>query len=320
VELFTALFTALETIVADVTPRSKRDARLGRGCHPRRLLMAHRKRSSGNGIIAESETSAITGDAISNGVWRFEIGKSPARLADKFHCHWVTRGLDGKLYAETLHERGGAWETAIYRLDDRGAVTTPIASGVDASHGIFLVDAAGAVVYQSGDRLVVDGPNGMTKPFRSAGTLAGGHGTLGSVKAMTWGADGALYASDGNRVLRAGPDGVLKEVAKLEEPVVEKLYAGDGGQAIAWGLAVDERGTIYAAVPAFGKTLKIGRDGKQAVVARSDNGWVAIGVAVSKGTVFLLESKTTARNNFGPRVRVVTAAGTSRLIGQINAD
>jgi hypothetical protein len=274
----------------------------------------------GNGIIAVSETTAITGDAISNGVWRFEIGKTPSRLADKFHCHWVTKGRDGKLYAETLGERGGAWETSIYRLDDRGAVTTPVASKVDAAHGIFLVDGSGAIVYQSGDTLVADLPDGRTTPFRGTGSPAPGAGKLGVVKALSWGPAGSLYASDGDRVLRAGSDGVLKEVAKIDGPVVETLYAGANGKAMAWGLAVDDEGTIYAAVPALGVTLKIRADGKRTTIARSEKGWAAIGVAVSGRAVFLLESKTTERDNYGPRVRRVMPDGASQLLGLINGE
>ena len=274
----------------------------------------------GNGIIATSETTAITGDAISNGLWRFELGKAPARLADKFHCHWVTKGRDGKLYAESLHERGGAWQTSIYRLDDRGAVKAPVASNVDAAHGIFLVDPSGAVVYQSGGKLVIETPGGKPKPFRGMGVLAKGLSKLLGIKALSWGPDGSVYASDGARVLRAGSDGVLKEVAKLDGPIVDKLYTGNSGTPIAWGLAVDDRGTIYAAVPALGKTVRIEPDGHLTVIAGSEDGWRGIGVAVCGNAVFLLESKTTERDNYGPRVRLISADGSSKLIGQINAD
>ena len=121
-------------------------------------------------------------------------------------------------------------------------------------------------------------------------------------------------------MLRAGSDGVLKEVAKLDGPVVEALYASAGGKAMAWGLAVDDQGTVYAAVPALGETLKIGADGKRTTIARSEKGWATVGVAVSGRAVFLLESKTTERNNYGPRVRRVMPGGSPQLLGLINGE
>jgi len=274
----------------------------------------------GSGIVAVSDTAAITGDALTNGIWRFEVGKDPARLAPKFHCHWVTKGRDGHLYAESLGERGGAWETSIYRLDARGAAKTPVASSVDSVHGVFLVDVSGEIVHQAGDKLVVDLPGGGMKPFRGSGRPAEGVRRLSGIKGLAWGPDGSLYASDGDRILRAGSDGVLREVAKLEGKVVDPLYGGVDERAIAWGLAVDDRSAIFAAAPALGKVLRIAVDGKQDVISRSEDGWAAIGVAVSGRAVFLLESKTTERDNFGPRVKLLPPGGPARLVGTINGD
>jgi len=274
----------------------------------------------GNGIVAVSDTAAITGDALTNGIWRFEDGKEPSRLAPEFHCHWVTKGRNGHLYAEALGERGGAWETSVYRLDAHGAPKTSVASTVESVHGVFLVDVSGEVVHQAGDKLVVDLPGGGIKAFRGSGKPAEGLRNLAGIKGMAWGPDGSLYASDRDRILRAGSDGVLREIAKLEGEVVDPLYGGVDEQAIAWGLAVDDRGTIFAAAPALGKVLKIAADGKQHVISRSENGWAAIGVAVSGRAVFLLESKTTEGHNFGPRVRLLPPVGPARLVGAINGE
>jgi hypothetical protein len=67
-------------------------------------------------------------------------------------------------------------------------------------------------------------------------------------------------------------------------------------------------------------TLKVGTDGKRTTIARSDKGWAAIGVAISGRAVFLLECKTTERNNYGPRVRRVMPGGASQLLGVINGE
>ena len=153
-----------------------------------------------------------------------------------------------------------------------------------------------------------------------SGNVAKGGTKLAAVKAMAWGPAGALYASDGTRILRAGSDGVLKEVAKLHGDVIERLYTSADGNALVWGLAVDAGGVVYAAVPAMGKVLRIAADVKQEVIARSEDGWTAIGVAVFGSRVFLLECKTALRSNYGPRVRRLIGDGKSEVLGVVNPE
>ena len=59
----------------------------------------------GGGIIALSENSAIIADPVENFIWLVEKGQDPKRLVSKFHGHWLTRGLDGNVYAEHSRSR-----------------------------------------------------------------------------------------------------------------------------------------------------------------------------------------------------------------------
>ena len=108
------------------------DRRMGRGWIVALLTLpivasAH----PGNGIVALSDRAVITGDALHNAVWRFEKGKVPVKLTGgtRFHCHWVTKGLDGRLYSETLSERSGRWVDTAFRMDSQGANPSEVASG-----------------------------------------------------------------------------------------------------------------------------------------------------------------------------------------------
>ncbi|MBS1713084.1 MAG: hypothetical protein JST30_01970 [Armatimonadetes bacterium] len=270
----------------------------------------------GNGIVALSATSVLTGDALHNGIWRFEAGVKPKKLVDRFHCHWVTKGLDGRLYAETLHESGGAWRSSVHRLKPDGRYDRAVTSSVDALHGVFLVDKEGSLVHQEKGVLVTD-RGGRTSLFRGSGSPEGKLGALGQVRALAWGPDGDLYASDGARILKAGRDGVLRLHAQIGGTVSDKLYADDRGRPNVWSLTVGSDGSLYAAVPSIGRVVRIARDGRQTVVSKSEGGWATTGVACHGKTVFLLESRTVGNSNEGPRVRSVGAGGTVTLVGTV---
>jgi hypothetical protein len=50
----------------------------------------------------------------------------------KFRGHWLTRGLDGNLYAEAFQESGGAWSSAAFRLELPTAKLTEVVTSLIA--------------------------------------------------------------------------------------------------------------------------------------------------------------------------------------------
>lgn len=270
----------------------------------------------GNGIVALSANAVLTGDAVHNGLWRFELGKAPRKLTERlrFHCHWVTKGLDGRLYAETLSKSAARWDDTVYVLDAQGAHPIEVDQGPEGTFGVFAVGRSGEIVRRKGQRIVAR-VKGVEQPFRGSGRVADGSPALGAVKAFAWGPDDDLYLVDGPYVRRIGQDGVVRLVVELKGTVSDRLYAANDGGPMAWGIAIDSKRRIVVALPSNGQVLRIETGGKQTVLARSESGWEAIGVAVHGETVFLLESKTEKNANFGPRVRAIRPDGRIELLG-----
>ncbi len=270
----------------------------------------------GNGIIALSENAVVTGDAVQNGIWRFEKGKPPAKLTGKtpFHCHWMTKGLGGQLYAETLTERGGQWTNTIYRFDSQGEGFTEIARKSGGAFGVFGVGESGQVIYQVRSE-IMSWSGGKSAPFRGSGKVAPGSPALGTVRTYAWGPDGSLFLADGPHVRRIGADGVVRNVATVNGQVTDLLYAARNGGAQVWGLTVDKRSRVFAAVPSNNQVIRIDLDGSRHVVSRGADGWQATGVAVFNDTLFLLESRTQGNTNEGPRVRAIRRDGKIELLG-----
>lgn len=270
----------------------------------------------GNGIVALSATAVLTGDALHNGIWRFEKGKAPVKLTgdQRFHCHWVTKGLDGRFYAETLSERNGAWTDSVFRLDSNGANPSEIAHGNEGAFGVFAVGRSGEIVHQTRSSISA-WLSGRNTPFRSSGLVASGSPALGAVNAFAWAPNDVLYLADGPHIRRIGSDGVVRLVTRIDEKSTHPLYAGQNGSIRIWGLAVSASGNLFVAIPSMGATMRIDKEGRRRIVARGSDGWQATGVAVYGETIFLLESKTQGNRNFGPRVRSIMPDGSSVILG-----
>jgi len=271
----------------------------------------------GNGIVALSENSVLTGDAVHNGLWRFEVGKAPVKLTGvvRFHCHWVTQGRDGKFYAETLSSRGATWTDTVYRVDPNGTNLAEIATGTEGAFGIFAIGSSSEIIHRSGSG-IASRARGSDLAFRGGGKVAEGEPSLGDVRAYAWGPGDLLYLVDGPRVRRIGVDGIVRLVATIGGKVTDPLYAGPSNAPCIWGLAVSARGEVFVTVPSNGYVLRVALDGSKNVIVRNTDGWAATGVAERGGRIFLLESKTQGNKNYGPRVRMLRPDGVIETLGE----
>lgn len=257
----------------------------------------------GGGIIALSENSAIIADSVENFVWLVEKGQEPKRLVSKFHGHWLTRGLDGHLYAEAFQESGGAWSSAAFLLELPTAKLTEIADRRELGVLVFAVDRDGSLVFQRRGSLV-SRRNGQEAPFRSAAHEP----KLEDVTAYAWSREGDLVFADRNRMRRTDPKGVTSLIAELDGKVLEpKIWNGTDTPSI-FGLAIDNAGRVLAAVPSLATVYRIDKDHPPEEIGRGEDGWRATGVAVFGDSIFLLESDSRASTS--PRVRLLRADGT----------
>jgi hypothetical protein len=265
----------------------------------------------GGGLIALDANTVIFGDSMYNAVWRLEKGKKPQALMKNFHAHWTTRGLDGHVYSESFQEMGGA----AFRVDLDGGEHVKVAEESHVGALVFAVGKRGELIFQKGARIVERASDGTVTRFRGSGDVAQGEPPLQQVIAYTWAADGTLYLSDGGHLRRAGGDGVVRLVARIDGKLIEPRVWNSTGAPRIWSIALDERRRVYAALPDIGQVVRVDADGSQHVVDRSVGGWRVTAVATSGDSVFLLESSDST--NAGQRVRAIRGSGRVELLGQV---
>jgi sugar lactone lactonase YvrE len=130
------------------------------------------------------------------------------------------------------------------------------------------------------------------------------------VNGLATGADGSVFVSTWNAVLKVNGDGAVTSVAN---PGVVKDCDMDPADhnpsnhsPHLRGLAVDERGTVYAAATSCHRLLKIAPDGKVEIVLKAERPWSPTGVALRGGDVYVLEYTNAnggANEGWLPRVR-----------------
>jgi sugar lactone lactonase YvrE len=268
----------------------------------------------GGGLIALDVNTVIFGDSTYNTVWRLEKGKKPQALVKKFHAHWTTRGLDGHIYSESFQEMGGA----LFRIPLDGGKHVKIAEESDLQTLVFAVGKRGELIFQKAAQIMERSADGTVRRFRGSGEVAKGEPPLEQVIAYHWGADETLYLSDGNNLRRAGSDGVVRLVARVDGKLIEPKIWNSTGAPRIWSIATDGRKRIYSALPDTGEVVRIDPDGSQHVIDRSARGWRVTAVATFGDSVFLLESSDSS--NAGQRVRVIRGDGKAEMLGQVPSD
>jgi len=84
------------------------------------------------------------------------------------------------------------------------------------------------------------------------------------------------------------------------------------------GLAVDDKGMIYAAESGGRRVIKITPEGKVTAVLKAD-GWIPTGVAVTGDEVYVLEFDDAPPTVWRPRVRKLSADGKVTVLAEIPA-
>jgi sugar lactone lactonase YvrE len=268
----------------------------------------------GGGLIALDVNTVIFGDSTYNTVWRLEKGKKPQALVKKFHAHWTTRGLDGHIYSESFQEMGGA----LFRIPLDGGKHVKVAEESDLQTLVFAVGKRGELIFQKAAQIMERSADGTVRRFRGSGEVAKGEPPLQQVIAYHWGADETLYLSDGHNLRRAGSDGVVRLVARVDGKLIEPKIWNSTGAPRIWSIATDGRKRIYSALPDTGEVVRIDPDGSQHVIDRSTGGWRVTAVATFGDSVFLLESSDSS--NAGQRVRVIRGDGKAEMLGQVPSD
>ncbi|HEX7859280.1 MAG TPA: SUMF1/EgtB/PvdO family nonheme iron enzyme [Verrucomicrobiae bacterium] len=283
------------------------------------LVMAEAVGHPGSGIVVDGEGRIYFTDT-GQGIWRVEKD-GRVKLQKGPPYHWMTIDQEGRHAA-------GRWPEFVERspeIERVGRNPTllvgsdfPITTGRDGALYYPEFGEGGPLRIYT---IAGEGERSERKVFATVRTGADG-AELKWLNGIAAGPDGAIYFTENAAVRRISREGEVTTLAK--DVVVENCQriegAGEHLGPMLRGLDVGRDGTVYAAASGCRALLKIAKDGAVTTVLRNEAPWSPTGVAVSGEVVYVLEYLHTDggdRRDWLPRVRKISADGSSTIIAQI---
>ncbi len=262
-------------------------------------------------------------------------------FTDTGHCVWKIDS-EGKL--TRFHNKGAHWMA----LDRMGRFPRPdldkwFAKRItpwlykvpledsDRGSALILADGCPLAVHGDGDLYYANrnleitrlSPDGKLTPLAS--NLSETTEKLRGVKGLASGPDGSLYAACPSAVLKIAMDG---KVTTIVHPIAlkdcDKNLPQDIPEPYLRGLAVDSRGTVYAAAAGCRRVLKIAPGGNVEVVLKSEPPWSPNGVAVHRDAVYVLENTNpnaaAGADEWVPRVRKLEPDGKVTTLATVSRE
>jgi hypothetical protein len=222
----------------------------------------------GVGIVEDSRGNVFYTDL--KQVWRIAPDGAKTVAVPNVHTHELYVDAEDNLFGEHLWYEGDAtkrWGHRVWRLARDGTLTDviPAREGFLSDYS-FVRDKAGNMYWAdrgtAGERAVIKrrSPNGMIMSHAS--------GDFRDIRWMTAAADGTLFFIDQGDLRRVSPQGKVSTL-------VSRLSSHDRPpQSVAnrhyhQGLWTDRDGNVYVAVTEERLVLKIGKEAKKTVVART---------------------------------------------------
>jgi sugar lactone lactonase YvrE len=147
------------------------------------------------------------------------------------------------------------------------------------------------------------------------------------ITGLATGPDGSLYIACPSAILKVNPDG---KDETLIHPIVVKDCDVDYPDnnpnfplPALRGLAVDSRGTVYAAATGCHRVVKITTDGKVETILKAERPWSPTGVAVLAEDIYVLEytnANEGADKGWLPRVRKLDRDGKVTTLATISPE
>jgi sugar lactone lactonase YvrE len=268
-----------------------------------------------SGIVADEKGNVFVAD-INTGLWKIDTEGNLTHL-HKEAGHWLALDAEGS-FARVDFTKSEHWPRWFKRRTPDGARPALITDGgsplVAHPDGNLYYVSSGEHLQPGGHEVIRLTPGG--KVGRVATDLARTSEKLGGIKGLAAGPDRALYISYPKAVLRITTDG---KVTTLADPVVvtdgdNDLPEGTPESQLPSlrGLAVDGRGTVYAAATGCRRVVKIKADGKVETVLKAERPWSPTGVVLKGGAIYVLEypnANGERHADWVPRVRKVGRDG-----------
>src|SRR5262245_51125026 len=273
-----------------------------------------------SGIVVDGQGQVYFQDIASDVIWKIDAEGKLTKFYDKVGGHFLALDAEGSFARADLKGFKRVTATGVKPALIVAEGGAPIAVNSDGNlySGLRLLEGK-----KAGPGLTRISPDGKQKPF--APDLKETVEKLG-ISGLATGPEGSLYLACNSAVLKVKADGTFTKVAeKVEVKDCDEDFPDNNPKfpmPALRGLAVDAKGTVYAAATGCHRVVKITADGKVETVLKSERPWSPTGVAVSGKDVYVLEyTNATAGADKGwrPRVRKLGRDGKVTTLATIPA-
>jgi hypothetical protein len=274
-----------------------------------------------SGIVVDEQGQVFFQDIVGGSIWKIDAQGNLTKYYDKLGGHWMALDKHGSFARADLKlvkriTPPGAKPALL--VADGGA---PIVVNTDGFlyYGHTMLDGGKVAVGLT--RLSPDGKQSLFSPDLKKSLEKTDDGVFG----LASGPNNSVYVSTWDSVLRVNHDGTVTTV--VHPVVVEDCdkdpadHKSSNRLPYLRGLAVDARGTVYAAATSCHSVLKIEPAGKVESVLKSERPWSPTGVALHNGAAYVLEY-TNANGGpdegWRPRVRRLGPDGSVTTLATIS--
>jgi hypothetical protein len=269
----------------------------------------------GTGIVVDQKGRVFFIDSGGEGfLWRIDPGgkRSLIQKGRLQGLHWLTLDEKGRYSGEDLKKWFNQRITPnfgrVLLSDSRSALlqTDGCPVVVDRDGTLYFVNENVEIVRLSPDGVVTV----LSARFREIAQK------FGFITGLASGPDGSVYAACPSAILKVKPDGtvttLVRPTALNNLATDQPTGTPDDRKPSLRGLAVDSRGTVYAAATGFGCVVKITADSKVKTVLRAEWPSSPTGVALHDEELYVLEyahPDSNSHQEWLPRVRKVGRDG-----------
>jgi sugar lactone lactonase YvrE len=268
-----------------------------------------------SGIVVDDKGNVFVAD-INTGLWKFDTNGKLTQLHMEAG-HWLALDAEGR-FSLVDFEKSDHWPRWFKRRTPAGEKPSLITDGgsplVVHPDGNLYYISGGEELNPGGHELIRLTPDG--KLSRVAADLANTSEKLGGIKGLAVGPDGFFYITFPKAVYKISTDGKISavaesiEIAGCNQDIVEGTPEVD--LPSLRGLAIDSRGTVYAAATGCRRVVKITAVGRIETVLKSERPWSPTGISVQGDAIYVLEYPSHTdenRKDWVPRVRMVDKNG-----------
>jgi sugar lactone lactonase YvrE len=275
------------------------------------------------GIVVDQSGNVFAAGSLGPGpqfpgfVWKIDALGQATRF-QKISAHWLALDAKGRFdrakLEESFRERKTPWLSPVAMPDSRSSL-------LRADGCPILVHTDGNLYYGNLDlsRLTPEG-NVTSLDTNLVATIK----KLDGAKGLASGPDDALYISCPSAVVKVQQDGT---VSTLVHPIVLKDCEKDPLDTMAEpglrGLAVDSKGTVFAAAAGCRRVLKITPDGQVTIALKAEPPWSPTGVALHGDDIYVLEyahANSDKHEDWQPRVRKLGRDGSIKTLATLSKE